>query len=275
MRFLRAGILVCALLLLLAQHLPASPPQISQNQSTANLQAVLLLQQSLHALAGNASIADVTLTGTARRVAGADDETGTAVLKALVTGGASLNVSFPSGTLSEIRTNSEKGPVGQWIGPDSKAHSMSQHNLLTDSSWFFPVLTLSKVLASQGYVIGTAGLESKNGQAVEHITISQPPQSANSLPDVAAAMLQHLSQMEIYLDSATGVPVSLLFNTHPDNDAGLDMPMEIRFSDYRSVNGTQVPFHVEKFLNNVLILDLQFNAVTMNTGLSANDFQIQ
>jgi hypothetical protein len=80
--------------------------------------------------------------------------------------------------------------------------------------------------------------------------------------------------MEIYLNSASGLPVALTSNTQPDNNLLLDIPVEIRFSDYRAVNGAQVPFHVEKYLNNTLILDLHFDAVTLNTGLSVSDFQV-
>jgi len=52
----------------------------------------------------------------------------------------------------------------------------------------------------------------------------------------------------------------------------LDIPVEIRFSDYRPVSGAQIPFHVEKFLNNTLLLDLQFTNAQLNSGLSASLF---
>ncbi len=62
----------------------------------------------------------------------------------------------------------------------------------------------------------------------------------------ARDLLQHLSQVEIYLDSGTLLPVALAFNIHPDNDAGLDIPLEMRFSDYRYVSGAQVAFHIQR-----------------------------
>jgi hypothetical protein len=241
-------------------------------QSPQSLQAVQILQRSLGVLTGATAIKDVTLTGTARRVAGSDDETGTAVLKALATGEARMDLGFPSGQLSEVLANSAKGQSGQWTGPDGKTHAMSPHNLLTDSSWFFPALTLSKWLSTPGYAISLVGQESRDGEAVEHLTVSL---LASALPAEVSASFQHLSQMEIYLDSASGLPVALAFSTHPDNNLLLDIPVEIRFSDYRSVNSAQVPFHVEKYLNNTLILDLHFDAATLNSGLPASDFQVQ
>src|SRR5205807_816317 len=104
-----------------------------------------------------------------------------------------------------------------------------------------------------------------------------------------AALLQRLSQFDIFLDSATFLPVAVAFNIHPDNNALLDIPVEIRYSDYRSVgsgvgpnvgpgfslaSSPQAPFHIEKFLNGSLSLDLQFSTVTLNSGLTAADFSL-
>ena len=88
-------------------------------------------------------------------------------------------------------------------------------------------------------------------------------------------LLQHLTQTEIFLDATTYLLVAIAFNTHPDNNALLDIPVEFRFSDYRPVSGAQIPFHVQKFLNNSLLLDLQFSSATLNSGLSATIFQVQ
>src|SRR5260370_26266334 len=82
MRLLRFGLLFCLLL---------HSPVWAQQTATTSAQGVALLQQSLGALAGTTSLANVTLTGTARRVAGSDDETGAVVLKALATGEARLD----------------------------------------------------------------------------------------------------------------------------------------------------------------------------------------
>ena len=87
--------------------------------------------------------------------------------------------------------------------------------------------------------------------------------------------MQRLSQMDIFLDSSTLLPVALAFNQHPDKDAGLDIPAEIRFLDYRAVNGVQVPFHIQGYLNNSLILDIQLQAATLNSGLTASAITTQ
>jgi len=84
--------------------------------------------------------------------------------------------------------------------------------------------------------------------------------------------MQRLSKVELYVDAATYFPVSVNFNLHPDDDALVDIPAEIQFSDYRNVSGSQYPFRVQKFVNNSLLLDLQFQTATLNTGLTATTF---
>lgn len=233
--------------------------------------AVALLTKSLAAMTGGLPVSDVTLQGTARRIAGSDDETGTAVLKALPTGEARIDLSFPSGSRSEVVANSLNGPVGAWSGPDGSSNTIAKHNLAIPSNWFFPAFTVTRLNASQTYLLSYVGSEIRDGRAVEHVTALK---QAQDLPRELATIVQRLSQMEIYLDSSTLLPVALTFNTHPDRDAGTDIPVEVRFSDYRLVNAAQVPFHVQKFINNGLVLDLQFDSVTLNTGLTASAFTI-
>jgi hypothetical protein len=257
--------------------------------TTSDPQAVALVQHSLSALAGAATLSDVTLTGTARRIAGSDDETGTATLTALAAGGSKLSLSFPSGNRSETRNpaatpladslpsgiaasaNLGTQPAGAWSGPDGVLHGIARHNLMTDDAWFLPAVTVGRLSASN-YTLSYVGPETRNGQSVAHLSAVRP--SSDDRPGIAA-LEQHLSQMELYLDPATSLPVALTFNTHPDNNALLDIPVEIAFSDYRAVNGVRIPFHVQKYLNGGLVLDIQFSNATLNSGLTAASFQLQ
>jgi hypothetical protein len=239
----------------------------AQQTTTQATQASVFLQSALAALVGTNSITDVTLTGSARRIAGSDDESGTATLKA-VSGASRFDFSFPSGPRNEVLNSSGDTPTGTWSGPDGVSHDIAFHNLLTEPAWFFPSFAIARGLSS-GYIVTCIGQESHNFVAVQHLTISQ---AFSSVPGADSATFQHLSQTDLYLDATTLLPVALAFNTHPDDNELLDIPIEVRFSDYRSVSGAQVPFHVQKFLNNGLILDLQFQNAALNTGLTAAAF---
>jgi len=210
-------------------------------------------------------VSDVTLTGSARRIAGSDDESGTATLRALSSGAARLDLSLLSGTRSEFRSPLSEFPTGGWSGPDGVVHAIPYHNLIGDWGWF-PVFTLANASTVQSSVLTLVGTETRNGQSVIHVTEFQ--QFPNLTPD-NAALMQHLSQIDIFLDSATLLPSVVSYNAHADRNVLRDIPVEIHFSDYRTVNGAQIPFHIQKFQNNSLLLDLQFQSATLNTGLTA------
>jgi len=256
--------------LLLAFRLVASTSvQANTLQSAVTaVQPSTLLQQSLAALVGNTRLSDVTLTGTVRRVAGSDDETGTATLKAITNGSARIDLSLPSGLSSEI-SNLFAAPSGVWSSADGVSHPIALHNLLSEPAWFFPAFGIARRLSGMGFVTTVVGTETHNGQTVQHISVSQATSAQVGLSGPA---LQHLTQIEFYLDPVSLLPVALGFNTHPDNNELLDIPAEVDFSDYRAVNGAQVPFHVQKSLNGSLNLDFQVETVTFNTGLSASTF---
>jgi hypothetical protein len=237
----------------------------AQQVITAVPQGTALLQQSMAALSGGHLLADVTLSGTAQRIAGSDDESGTAVLKALATGSSRVDLSLPGGNRSEVLSSSPE-TVGVWSGPDGVSHAIANHNLLTAPAWFFPAFPIASGL-SGGYVANYIGHETRNGRAVEHLTVFRVstivvPPGTPSLP--------HLSQVDFFLDSTTFLPTVITFNIHPDENVLIDIPIEINFSEYTTVNGAQVPFRIQKFINNSLALDLKVQNVIFNSGLTAS-----
>jgi hypothetical protein len=294
MRWFSAIVCSCLILIsfasLAAQQLPAAPANPFPPQGDPR--AVALLQRSLTALAEGAGIKDVTLTGDAHSIVGGADESGTVSLKA--TGVDSrIDLSLGSGNRSEIRNHDAvplpgslpsgvppaaaqaPQPVGVWLGPDGVPHEIAEHNLMTDPAWFFPEFTLANFADSQSSWLSYIGQENYDGQLVLHISSSQQFADIAGAAAQTTALLQHLSKMDLYLDPTTLLPVALAFSVHPDDNAIVDVPVEIRFSGYQSVEGIQVPLHVQKYVNNSLVLDLQLSDPIFNSGLTASDFAIQ
>jgi hypothetical protein len=246
-------------------------PCAAQQSVAPGTQASALLQSALAALNGGHSLSDATLSGTVQYIAGSADETGTAVLQTIAVGASSVNLSLPSGIRSEIQNCSNMPPVGAWSGPDGVSHAIAYHNLLTGPAWFFPAFTISQGLSASGYVATYVGAETHNGETVQHVSIAQSSIVPNSSGGLLVA---HLTQVDLFLDSVTLLPSAIDFNIHPDNNAGLDIPVEIRLSNYTPVSGAQVAYHVQKYLNNGLVLDFQAQSVTLNKGLSLTNFSI-
>jgi hypothetical protein len=130
---------------------------------------------------------------------------------------------------------------------------------------------LTRVLSAPGMSMVLVGNESLDGVATIHLSVFRqfPNQSLEM-----ANQLQRLSQIEVYLDQTTYLPVALTFNVHPDADAHLDIPIEIRYSDFQQVSGVETPFHIEKFINNSLLLDLTIQSAVVNSGVSASTFPL-
>jgi hypothetical protein len=243
---------------------------VAQNPSSSSPQALTTLQSAFQALSGKSAINDVTLTGIAEWIVGSDDESGTVVFK--TTSGANrLDLYLSAGTRTEIRSITASGPVGSWIGPDGVLHAMAQHNLKTEAGWF-PAFTIGNLISNTNVVVTYAGLETRDGAPVIHISSFQ--QSPNQ-PTGGSGLSQHLTQVEIYLDPSTLLPVSYIFNSHPDNNAALDFPTEIHYSNYQNIGGAQIPLHIQKFMNNTLILDLHFQNASLNSGLTAAQISAQ
>jgi hypothetical protein len=254
------GSFLMSLAVVAQQPTPAPPAQ-------RDAQAVLLLQRSLAALTGTATVNAVTLGGTATRIAGSDNESGTVTMKATAIGQGRVDLSLSSGQRSEVADLSQAAPTGSWSGPDSTWHPVAPHNLLGDPSWFFPTFLIHRVLSTPYYAISPMDAEMMDGVAAEHLKIYQQ----SGPPSQRAA----LSQIDIYLNASTLLPVAILFNAHPDDDALVNIPTQIKFSNYQVVQGASVPYHIQKYIQNGLALDVMVTGVQVNSGLSATDFQAQ
>jgi len=230
-------------------------------------QALSVISSSLKALTGSVTVTDVILQTTASYVAGSDEETGTATLTASGNQQSLVQLNLSGGTREEIRN----GPAGAWIGPDGTAHSMAIHNCWTDASWFFPILTLEAVSANPQVSVSYLGLDTSKGTTLLHLRVASVLSEQD--PTVTALVLG-LSTMDIYLDPQSFLPLVLDFNVHPD--AGIDayVPVEIRFGNFQTLSGALVPFHIQKYLQGSMLLDLTVMNVTVNSGVPSSAFTL-
>jgi len=258
-----------ALLIFLAALISA--PINAQTAAPArDPQALSLIASSLKALTGTTAVNDATLQATASYVAGSDEETGTATLTARGNQESLVQLNLSGGARQEIRN----GPAGAWSGPDGEAHAMANQNCLTDANWFFPTLTLEAVAADSTLAVSYLGPDTSKGTTLLHVQVARllPGQSAD-----ATALIQTLSTMDIYFDPQSFLPLVLDFNTHPDTDANQNLPVEIQFGNFQNSNPSAdglVPFHIQKFLQRTLLLDLTVSSVLVNSGVPASAFTL-
>ena len=231
-------------------------------------QAAVLVAQSYAALTGGNPLSDVTLNATATTTAGSYTASQPVVLKALGTDDSRIDI--VAGASMAIRNSTPGYPQGVWTAYDGTSGTDALHNCWTDAAWFVP--EFSSIFGSQNVSLSYIGLETLNGNQVQHLqvwkSVSGAPQDVNS-------SIQTLSTMDVYLDALSLLPDAIRFNAHPDNDSNTNLPVEIDFSNYQAVNGIQLPFHIQRFLQGSLSLDIVVTSATLNSGLTDSDFQFQ
>ena len=202
-------------------------------------------------------------------MAGSDEESGPATLEVLGHLESLVVLNLSGGQRQEIQNGSQAALTGI----DGQQQLAPLHNSLNPAAWFFPALLVEGLIQDTSYSITYAGVESLDGASVHHF------QATRTLPGQGDAatmeLLQRLTALDLYLDATTFLPVALNFNTHPGNDALQSIPVGIEFSDYRSSGGVATAFHVRKFLQRSLLLDISMTSVAINSGLPPGDFQIQ
>lgn len=247
---------------------------VSQAQPPASdPQALYLAAQAMAALTSSNAVTDVTLTGNVTWIAGSDNETGSATLRAKGTGESRVDLNLSGGNQTEIRNDVASAfPQGASIQSTGTQKSWAMHRCWINASWFYPALSFLSTTSDPTLIFSYMGQESRRGTSVQHLRLFRylPTQKP-----AFATLTQIVSTAEFYLDSASLLPVALVYNAHPDDDANTNVPVEIDFSNYQSYNGFQVPGHIRKFLDGSLQVDLAVTGVSLNAGLSDSIFNIQ
>jgi hypothetical protein len=244
-----------------------------ENTPQSDPRAVSLATQAMSALMNGVAVSDVTLSGNAVWNSGTSAESGTATAYAKTNVSSRLDLTLPSSKRSELRSSVGGSPRGAWINGSGKLTLSAVHNCWTDAVWFFPGLTSFSALNSDAtLVLVYVGLETRNDRSVQHI------QSYRYLANAAprkTAFTQKMSTVDYYLDAQTSVPLSITFNTHPDNDASTNIAVEVDYSGYQQTHGILVPFHITKLWQGNPLLDFTVTNVAVNSGLPYSLFSIQ
>ncbi len=237
----------------------ATAPQPAAQRDT---QALSLLSQSLAAVTKGRPISDVKLQAQVTRIAGSETDTGSATLEAAAYDKSNTNFALTSGPRLEIRN----GTTGVWSAADAQNRPVALHNTWTPAPWFAPALVIQSWVEDSSFSLAYAGLEDRDGAKVQHIRAARYVAGAT---DIAA-----LSATDLYLDPQSLLPVALAFNTHPDNDLGVNLPVEVTFASYQTFSGMIAPSRIQSFLQNSLLLDISVTATSANNGLAASEFLV-
>jgi hypothetical protein len=227
-----------------------------------------LLTKSGSALGATSILQGLVLTGTVQYSAGSEQDSGAIEMKAAGAFDASVRLHLSNGERREI----SHADAGQWFDSRGGPHTNPLHNVLMAPNWFSPVHIVQAWLTDEHFLVSNLGQEDLNGKRMDRLRCVRvfPRNNASS------NLLQTATAVEMLVDDETDLPAQLEFNTHPDENELKNIPIRIEFSDYRKGDaGVLTPFHIQKYLQGTLLLDIFVQSADINPAIAANEFLLQ
>lgn len=259
MRLLRYPFLAAAVVLLTA----CSALCQTSAAPTRDPRAVALVQEAIAAMGTIPT--DSTATGTIQVVEGSSSQTGTIQILTLGTNATSEIVSLPSGERGVVYSSET---ARETTGTQSAIASLEA--VVTDQSSDFPLPLLSSLLANPDEAVHYVGAEALNGTSVQHVQMWDSFASKPHLQRLAT-----FSERDIWIDSASGLPLKIAYSRRIEGGTAPAIPMEVEFSNYKNINGVLYPLQIQKSCNGTPWQTIDIQNVSFNSGLTEAQFQVQ
>ena len=259
----RAPILVSCGYLFAASTLLMGAASGTTTSSTGTT-ATTLLNQLSTAFSGGNVVNQVQLTGNATWQVGSLNDSGTATLSAASTGSAQLQLSLSaSGQRTETQSGEGINLSCTWTGADGTTHAIDPGNCWRPMLWFLPPLSLQPSLVSSS--LGAVDLGTST--VGFGTTTYRHLQSQLVLPDMSSALASTMMQRstaDLGLDPTSLLPAVLAYTIWPDNGAAIPIAIEIHYANYQLINGVQVPFSIQRYVNGSLQLQITVTSAQVN-----------
>lgn len=209
---------------------------------------------------GSKSVSNIEIEGSVTRTSGSLNESGTIRMQADTTGRTRVDTTLGTNLREEYYSGFGEAPGCIWAD-QSGQHSMAQHNCHLGGVFFAPLLLATSYESGTGFKLSLSGDDQGNGI----VTVSKV--LADATPD-ATSLVENATKAQLVFDKATFLPSAYRYAIHPDADARVNIPVEIRFSNYQSTNGIKFPFHIKRFVNGMPELDITVTNVVINSDLT-------
>lgn len=250
--------------LLTAPALMFGAASTSTTAGSTGTNATTLLNQLATAFSKGNVVHQVQLTGNATWHVGSLNDTGSAVLSAATTGSSQLRLSLSSsGTRIEAESGQGTNLACTWAGEDGIAHAIDPGNCWRSVIWFLPPLSLQPSLLPT--YLGAVDLGS--GTVGFGPTTYRHLQSEMVFPNLSGTLVSDIMQRstaDLGLDPTSLLPAVLAYSIRPDNGAPILIAIEIHYSNYQAINGVQIPFTIQRYVNGSLQLEISVVSAQVN-----------
>ena len=243
----------------IAQLALLTPTAFAQGASSSNV-----LGQLSTAFSGAKVIQQIQLTGNATWHVGPVEDSGTATLTASSNGTSLMQLALASaGDRTESQAGSGLGASCQWAGADGVAHAIQSGACWRPALWFLPAFSFQPSLLPRELTVADLGI----GTVGTSDTLLRHLQSQLLMSGASASVTADVakwSKTDIYLNPTSLLPAVLAYSVRPDNGAPTAIAIEVHYSNYRTVNGIQIPFTIQRYVNGALQLEIQVSAAQIN-----------
>lgn len=208
------------------------------------------------AFSGGHIVQSVQLSGNAVWHAGGEEDSGSVNLSASVDGSSQVELILDrAGKRIETQTGAGANALCQWAGTDGVAHNASANNCLRPHLWFLPALWLQPALPANNLKTNDLGSGTVGSGAVVYRHLRSQFLLSGQQDPITDDITQQ-STTDLGLDTTSLLPAVLTYSVRPDSGAAIPVKIEIRYADYRVVDGAQIPFRIERYVNGALQLDI-------------------
>jgi hypothetical protein len=219
-----------------------------------------VLGQLATVFSGSQVVQQVQLSANATWYAGSLEDTGTVTLTASSGGSSQMQLLLAtSGQRTETQTGAGSSASCQWAGNDGVAHDVDLGNCWKPALWFLPSFSLQPSLLPSNLNVVDLGIGTfgSGDNTYRHLQCQLVLNSSSGSP---LSSITQRSTTDIGLDPVSLLPAVLTYSIYPDNGATVPIVIEILYSNYRAVNGVQIPFDIQRYVNGSLQLEIQVSS---------------
>ncbi len=241
---------------------PVSPRLVRDSE------AVSLLNQALSAAGGELAV------GRIHDLVGAGDITyywarkpvqGSVTLRSLGLHQFRLDANLADG----LHSNVINGTSSFHKNPNGSTSALPSKNALKIASGMFPAFQLLAAIQDKSITASYAGLASYNGQQAFEIVVQKAFPADHDLLGVRSKA----TKAHIYIDPNNFMVRGIRDTAYAKDEGSGEGSREMRFSDYRVVDGVIAPFSIVEFIAGQRTTTIQLRQIVFDTGLTQADFE--
>lgn len=237
-------------------------PVYAQSTGSHPVSASALLSRSASVFSADKIVQQIELTGSADWTAGSLGDSGTVTLTAKATGAATMQLSLAKkGSWTESQSDIGGNMTCQWTGKDQKEHEGDSMNCLKPAIWFLPSISLQPTVIAEGVGISDLGEGTVGHGTYRHL---QMQAVLAAMPKKLLQRSIQASTIDIGMDPNTLLPSVLRYQVYPDSGMPVNIAVEIHYSDYRKVDGVEIPFLIQRYINGSLQLEIHIDSAKVS-----------